>query len=72
MAHSNQTTMRGIRTLLGHCDRLESLGDLDCFPSVSGAEIVALREWAKKNNFKLNIDQEKTSEYGVYFESAIM
>ena len=79
MAHTNRTTMSGIRSLLGHCDRLESVGDLECFTDISRADIGALREWAAENNARLDIDGEEGdgrkrggSEYGIYFESAII
>ena len=77
MAHSNRTTMRGIQTLLDHCERLESVGDLECFTMISGAEIESLRKWVRESNAKLDIDGEDgrkrgENEYGIYLESAIM
>ena len=77
MAHSNRTTMRGIRTLLDHCELLETVGDLECFTMISSAEIESLRKWVRESNAKLDIDGEdgrkrSESEYGIYLESAIM
>ena len=77
MAHSNRTTMRGIQTLLDHCELLETVGDLECFTMISSAEIESLRKWVRESNAKLDIDGEGgrkrgESEYGIYLESAIM